>query len=207
MNNQTIEKQYHSKLNNPTITESKNNNSKKKSRSICYQIKTENQLMKCSRFYLMKDDKIIFMAKQKYDRIYISEGETIHISEKKTTNPTEIVRNCKGFNLIKIHDQEFTIKYLKYGEKFSVCLSFQHDGEERSWIPKQTKDREILKGEFDHMPVKSKKNMILQNQKNHPTFILRKMKHHVYEVECHKEVNPIIAFSIGLSQIIGPVPM
>lgn len=180
-------------------------NNKKKSRSICYQIKTDNPIMKCQRFYLMKENQIIFMAKQKNDDIFIGEGDEVHLSEKKINKPVKIKRNCKGYNVVNTNDQEFLIKYLKYGEKTKVCLSFHHDGEVNHWNPKHSKSKESIKGEYNHKPIKSKKNMVLQNERNHSTFILRKMAKKTYEIECHRAVNPVIAFSIAISQIIGPI--
>lgn len=187
-----------------TNTDRKDNN-EKKSRSICYQIKTDNPIMKCQRFYLMKENQIIFMAKQKNYDIFIGEGDEVHLSEKKINKPVKIKRNCKGYNVVNTNDQEFLIKYLKYGEKTKVCLSFHHDGEVNHWNPKHSKSKESIKGEYNHKPIKSKKNMVLQNERNHSTFILRKMAKKTYEIECHRAVNPVIAFSIAISQIIGPI--
>lgn len=187
-----------------TKTDIKDNN-KKKSRSICYQIKTDSPNMKCQRIYLMKENQIIFMAKQKNNDIFIGEGDEFHLSEQKINKPVKIKRNCKGYNVVNTNDQEFLIKYLKYGEKTKVCLSFHHDGEENHWNPKHSKSKESIKGEYNHKPLKSKKNMVLQNERNHSTFILRKIAKKTYEIECHRAVNPVIAFSIAISQIIGPI--
>lgn len=190
--------------------ETKNNNKrnqKKKHHSVCYQIKTDNKFMKCPHFYLIKENKVIYMAKLKFEEIYIGEGENFHISENKLENTAKITRDYKGYNIVSIDDQEFKIKYLKFGSKFSLKVSFEHCGKKKLWRPKQTDSDNIISGEFQHKPLKSNKNLILQNPQNHPTFILRKMSKKTYEVECNPNINPITAFSIALSQIIGPISM
>ena len=45
-------------------------------------------------------------------------------------------------------------------------------------------------------------NIIIQDKK--PTFIVRKMSQNIYEIECSPALDPLIAFSIGLSDIVGP---
>lgn len=94
----------------------KNNNVdilKKTIQTSCYQITCDNHLIKCCRYYLMKDGKIICMAKQKDNEIYIGEGQDIHISKNKIKNTVTITRNPEGYNIVSTDDQEFKIKYLQ----------------------------------------------------------------------------------------------
>ena len=177
----------------------KDDNQEKLVRSIRYHVKIDNHFMKCSRFYLVKDDEIIYMAKLK------SEGDDVHLKDNNEKNGTKIKRDCRGYNIVKSEKHEFTIRYLKYGEKFAVCVSFPYKGEQRLWHPKKTKAHEFIKEDNSKKYIKSKKNIILENTLNHSTFILRKMSKKSYEIECHKSVAPIIIFSIALSQIIGPI--
>ncbi|KAK8880817.1 hypothetical protein M9Y10_003509 [Tritrichomonas musculus] len=184
-----------------------NNDQNKKHRSVCYQIKADNPFMKSHRFYLMKDDKIIYMAKRKYDDIYIGEGDEVHIKDKHKENEhsAQIKRDNRGFNIVKTNDQEFKIKFIRFGEKNSMKVSFEHKGQKCNWSPLQAKDAACFNGEYDHVPAQSNKNIILQNARNHPTFILRKMSKNCFEAECHQNINPVIAFALAISEISGPI--
>lgn len=57
---------------------------------------------------------------------------------------------------------------------------------------------------INHTPMKSKKNIVVQNDNGLLTFIVRKMYYEKYEIECLPAVDPLIAFIIGLSDIAGP---
>lgn len=173
-------------------------------RTICYQITSDNPFMKCRRFYLSKDNQIIYMAKQNHDEIYIGEGNDFHISENRAKNTARICRKRDGFNIVTTDEQEFKIKYVKYGNGYSIEVSFDHDGTKLDWRPKRPKRFTSFNGGYGRNPVYSKKNTILQNPSNRPTFIVRKMSDKIYEAECNPNVNPIIVFAIALSQIIGP---
>lgn len=59
-------------------------------------------------------------------------------------------------------------------------------------------------GQSGHTPIKSSKNIVLANVQGHTTFIVRKVGYLIYEVECLPIVDPIIVFTIGLSDIVGP---
>ncbi|KAK8838646.1 hypothetical protein M9Y10_032682 [Tritrichomonas musculus] len=178
---------------------------KKKLHSVFYQITSDNPFMKCPRYYIKKDNQILYMAKIKNNEIFIGPGNNFHISENKIENTAHIVRDYQGYNIVNTDDQEFKIKYLKYGDKYSMNVSFSHKGTRLNWRPKQPKNSTSYNGEFHHQPILSKKNIILQNPRNHPTFILRKMDKKMFEAECHPGVNPIIVFSVALSQILGPI--
>ena len=93
----------------------------------------------------------------------------------------------------------------------SIQIDFKNNGKDVSWSPKPPKydavnDHYILNihGELHHTPLVSKKNIVLQNKKGNPTFIVRKMDTDHYEVECSALLDPLNAFTIGLSDIIGP---
>lgn len=176
-----------------------------KNHSICYQIKAENPIMKCHRFYLLKDDKVIYMAKQKYDEIYIGKENNCHMKTNKHLNDAKIKRDCRGYNVINVPDQEFKVRFEKFGEKFLIKTTFDHKRGKQIWRPKQDNFQKLIKGEYNHEAMKSRRNLVLQNERNNPTFILRKMKRKVYEAECSQEADPIVVFAIALSQIIGPI--
>lgn len=189
-----------------TKRESKDNNNKKnntqsepkkKACSVCYQITEENPLSKHNRYNLSKDDKILFQAKMKKDEIFITAG--------KNKNAAIIKRNNQGYNIVAINDQEFKIKYVKFGDQYSLEVSFVNNGSRLEWMPRNPKKSTEIVGQHNHVPIRSKKNIILQSPKtNNPTCIVRKMSKKVVEVECHPLINPIIAFSIAISQKIGP---
>lgn len=197
-------KNYKEKNNNKE--NQKNNNDKKnKLHSAWYTIQVEKPLMKCRRYLLIKDGKVILSAKQKDNEIVIAEGSEVHMRYENKCS-ARITQNREGFNIVSMKDQEIKIHYVSYGseKQFSLNLSFIHKGTELSWSPKKPKYATSFNGEYCHIPVPSKKNTILQNRSNHPTFVVRKMKKMTYEAECHPAVNPNIVFAISLSQIVGP---
>lgn len=185
-----------------------NNNTKiekRKTCSVCYQITEENPLTKRARYYFSKDNTILYMAKVKKDEIYIAKGNDCHISENNVKNTVRIKRSSDGFNIVHTDDQEFKIKFVKFGEKYSLDISFTNKGTKLNWIPRIPKKIAEIYGQHNHIPIKSKKNIILQNSANyHPNFIVRKMSKKVVEVECHPLIDPIIAFAIAISHTIGP---
>lgn len=190
-----------------TNDKNNNNNKSEKKHSVCYQIKIENPILKCHHFYLLKDGKVIFSAKQKYDEIFIGEEENCHIKENLQQNVAKITRDFRGYNIVNTNDQEFKIRYLKKGGKFLVKTSFDHQIGKQFWRPRETNCDNMLKGEYNHKVMQSRKNVVLQNHRNHPAFILRKMSKKIYEIECHPIADPIVIFAIALSQIIGPIAM
>ena len=106
------------------------------------------------------------------------------------------------------------MKYVDSGKPnhLSIHVTFPLNEDKMvTWSPKPPKydpvaDKYYLNfnGEHHHTPMKSKKNIVLQNEKGHPTFIVRKMYNEKYEIECLPLVDPLIAFIIGLSDIVGP---
>lgn len=188
-----------------TKSEIDEQNQKKIQESICYHIKAETPFIKCNRFYLMKDDKILYMAKLKYDNIYIGDGDNFHIGRKNKKGKNHIERDLRGFNVVKSDDQEFKIKYSKNGERFPLKATFLNNGKKIRWMTKDAEYREFCKSENDHKPRNSKRNIILMNHQNQTTFIMRKWSKKHYEVESIQDINPFIIFSIAISEIVGPI--
>lgn len=193
-------------LNELEFEDDNNDDVKRKVHSICYQIVVLKQMMKCKRFYLLKDKKVLFMAKQKLNEIFIGEGENFHIKEMKFENSAKICQNADGYNVINTDDQEFKVTYVPVGYKkhFSLKTSFTHNGKKLDWSPKEIENMSKLVGEFNHMPIQSKKNLLLKNKAGHPTFLVRKMDKKTYEIECLPSLNPLIIFALGISDIVGP---
>lgn len=61
-----------------------------------------------------------------------------------------------------------------------------------------------LGGAYHHAVIQSAKNLVLQNENHHLTYIVRKVDRNLYEIECNQALDPLIAFTIGLSDIVGP---
>lgn len=179
-------------------------NKKTKLHSAWYTIQVEKPLMKCKRFLLIKDGKVILSAKQKDNEIVIAEGNEVHLRYEGKCS-CRITQN-REYNIVSLRDQEIKINYVSKGpdKQYSMKFSFDHKGTKLSWSPKRPKNETSFNGEYCHIPIPSKKNIILQNPSRHPTFIVRKMKKQIFEAECHPAVNPNIVFAISLSQIIGP---
>ncbi|KAK8841078.1 hypothetical protein M9Y10_027919 [Tritrichomonas musculus] len=171
--------------------------------NVWYKIQILNPLMKCCRYFLSKDGRILFTAKKKSNEIYIGVGNNIHINGDGRETCARIMQ-CDGYNIAYLKDQEIKINYVPFGPKgqYSLETSFVHQGKNAFWSPRVID--QYLGGEYNHSSVTSKRNALLQNQSGAPTFAVRKMDNDVFEIECLSAVNPLIAFSIGLSQIIGP---
>lgn len=176
-----------------------------KNRSVCYQIKIEKPLLKCNRLYLMKDDQILFMAKQRFNEIHIGKGQNCHLKKNKSQNVAKMTRDYKGFNIAKVKNQEFKIKYLKKNGRFYIKTAFDHKCGRQLWGPRESNVKSLLRGEYDHDFIKSNKNLVLVNERNNPTFILRKSAKNIFEAECSQQADPTVIFAIAISQIIGPI--
>ncbi|KAK8898348.1 hypothetical protein M9Y10_000633 [Tritrichomonas musculus] len=204
-------KEEHKPVNNVPILDKDGN----VMHSVVYQVRVENHTFKCPVFKFVSDKHIIFTAKQKYGDIYIGEGMEIHIS-KKANHVGHIHQNCSTvapFSTIHARDTHFDLKYVNSGapNHTSIEVSFPLNGETITWSPRPpkfdpTRNAFYLNfhGEYHHTPILSSKNIVLQNQNEQPTFIVRKMDPNVYEIECLPIVDPLIAFCIGLSDIVGP---
>lgn len=185
----------------------------KKYDSVIYYLRFENHTFKCPVFKFVKDNTILFSAKQKYEDIYIAEGNDIHIS-KKENHVGHITQNdIQKINRVHLRDVDYVIKYVNSGapEHFSLDVSFPFKNDIISWVPKKprydpTTDKYYLNfhGQHNHAPLISSKNIVLQDKAHKPTFIVRKMDRNVFEVECQPVINPLIVFTIGLSDIVGP---
>ena len=117
------------------------------------------------------------------------------------------------YNLIRLRDQEFRLNYVKSGKPnlYSVDVSFINQDQKVTWSPKPPKYDAMsnkyylnFHGEYKRNAIRSKANIVLQNPQGKRTFIVRKMELYLYEVECLPAVNPLIAFSVALSDIVGP---
>lgn len=184
-----------------------NNKLKKTAQSACYKIIPNLHLMSDPIFYFMKGDKVIYTAIGKENVFYICEGKCEDNQEGDFKNIAKLTRNKDNYNIVNTGDQEIKIRYALYYPTYdySIKISFDHQGKKLSWKPKTPKSPTSFNGEYNHTPIESEKNMILQNHSLDPTFILRAMSKETYEAECHQSVNPIVVFSIALSQIVGPL--
>lgn len=179
---------------------------KEKTHSVCYQVKMEKPIFKCHRYYLIKDNKTLFTAKRKYDKTIIGEGENCHINQSKQPSVAKITRDFRGFDVVHTNEQDFKINFLKIGQKFLVKTSFDHKSGRQFWKPnKENRKSTLINGEYNRKPIQSDKNVVLMNPKNRPAFIVRKMEKKVFEIECHPDCDPVVAFAITISQITGPI--
>lgn len=181
--------------------------------SVVYQVKIENRGLKCPiyRFYI--DENLKFSAKKKDYHIYIVEGDDIHVKRDKCDHIGHIHQYPDGFNMIRANDTKFKLQYVNSGkpDELSISVSFPLNDARVNWTPKTPKydpltDKYYLNfnGNYHHSPIKSSRNIVLQNSNGHSTFIVRKMDPHCFEIECLPVIDPLIAFGIGLSDIVGP---
>lgn len=181
--------------------------------SIIYMVRVEYHAIKCPVFKFVREGKILYTAKQKYNDVYIAEGGDIHIS-KKANHVAHIYQdNVNNFNSINMKDTHFQLKYVNSGapNHYSLQVTFPFKDKIVNWIPKPPKydpttEKYYLNfhGEYHHTPINSSKNIVLQNKQGNSTFIVRKMNPNVFEIECLPIIDPLVVFTIGLSDIIGP---
>lgn len=184
-------------------------------KSVIYQIKIESRGIKKPIYRFVKDDEtLLFSAKKNYYDIFIVDGSDVHIEKNKQNHIGQIHQHTDGYNIIRARDLKFKLWYVNSGkpDDLSIEVSFPFDDQRRvEWSPKKpvhdpVKDKYFLNfaGNYHRVPIKSSRNIVLQNADGHSTFICRKMDQKTFEVECLPEINPLIAFEIGLSDIVGP---
>ena len=191
-----------------------NDKSKKESmKSVLYLLRVENHTFKCPIFKFVNENRIIFSAKQKYNEIFIGEGDDIHI-RKRVKHIGHITQNQGGkYNDVSLRDAQFKLNYVNTAilGHHSIDVSFPFEGDTEHWVPrnpkfdpKENKYYLNLDGAYHHATLQSARNLVLQNTKGHLTYIVRKVDQNVYEIECNYKLDPLIAFAIALSDIVGP---
>ncbi|KAK8835886.1 hypothetical protein M9Y10_040264 [Tritrichomonas musculus] len=197
-----------------TDEDEENDKSKKESmKSVLYLLRVENHTFKCPIFKFVNENRIIFSAKQKYNEIFIGEGDDIHI-RKKVKHIGHITQNQGGkYNDVSLRDAQFKLNYVNTAilGHHSIDVSFPFEGDTEHWVPrnpkfdpKENKYYLNLDGAYHHATLQSARNLVLQNTKGHLTYIVRKVDQNVYEIECNYKLDPLIAFAIALSDIVGP---
>lgn len=184
-----------------------------KSHTVVYQITYEKNRFKCPVYKFIIDDKTLYSAKQKFNEIFIAEGDCVHIHDKEKQIGHILRKESTISNTITTKDQVFEVMYnnIRGTACFPMNVSFQFKNRTLNWTTKKPKlNPETGKyslnyqGIFNHTPIPSSKNTILQDKKGYPIFIIRKMTQTSYEIESLSVFNPQIIFSIGLSGILGP---
>lgn len=180
--------------------------------TIIYEIRIDRPKLKLIRYHLMKDGEVIYSAKKKGNKVVIGKGADVHM-ETSTINHCGHITQDSMINQINVDNQMIRLQYIRFPESDSISMSvsFMHNGQTLSWSPREPKRNPIngsyglnLRGYYHHKAVASKRNSVLKNAAGHATFITRKMAENFYEAECHPEINPLVAFAIALSSIIGP---
>lgn len=181
-------------------------------KSVVYYVRYESHGLKCPIYRFCNENEILFSAKQKENAVFLAKGSNIHIDKNKCKHVAHIHRiNCGG-NVITIGNEKFKVNYAESGKPdlLSLSATFPFKGETVTWTPKEPKydamkDKYYLNfhGEYHHTPIRSNKNIVLQNNHGHTTYIVRKMDNNLYEIECLPVVDPLVAFTIGLCDIIG----
>lgn len=190
-----------------------NTQSKPKNDSVVYTIYVEHPLLSLVQYKFRLNGKTFFSAKKQDNNVYIGEGNEIHINTKTDNHIAHIYLDTDKSDIIFLKDQQIHLKLVNSGRPnhLSVEVTFKNRDRMISWMPKPPKYNAIedkyslnFHGEYHHAPITSKKNIVLQNKNGHATFIVRKMDIDKFEVECLPLVDPLIAFTIALSDIIGP---
>ena len=200
-------------INNENQQQNAKNKRIKKKNSVIYTVKIENNIFKSSIYKFSQNDRILYSAKQKNKEIFIGYGCNVNISQSQNHVARITQHVATQSNTIKVGNASFNCKYniSESSGDVSMIISFPTNNQIMTWTPKppkydMTTDKYYLNfhGQYHHKAIRSPKNMVLQNQVGHPTFIVRKMAKNLYELECNHNIDPLIAFTIGLSDIVGP---
>ena len=70
--------------------------------------------------------------------------------------------------------------------------------------PKKDKYTVSYRGQYNHKPIPSIKNILLEDKEGKTVFITRKIDENLFEVECLPTIEPLVAFCLGVSDIVGP---
>lgn len=193
--------------------EKKENDEKEEPKSVLYVIRVENHTFKCPTFKFVFDNRIRFTAKQKSNEIYIAEGSVIHIHKRENHVAYVHQNEYERSNSITLRDIKFNLNYVNTAVlgHYSIDVSFPYNNHTEHWVPRKPRfDQKTNKyylnfgGDYHHTAINSAKNLILQNMNGHLTYIVRKIDRNVHEIECNQALDPLFAFSIGISDIIGP---
>ena len=181
--------------------------------SVIYIVKRDKRPLKLPVYHFYDNGTCLFTAKRKDNNIYIGEGFDVHINKNMKNHVAHIYQDDALHNIVFLKDMNFKIKYVNSGKPNHLSLDthFTYNNREIKWSPKTPKydaikDKYYLNfhGEHHHTPIGSKKNIVLQNDNGSTTFIVRKMDEDMFEIECLPLIDPLIIFTIGLSDIIGP---
>lgn len=178
---------------------------------VIYQIRLKKHAIRANTFYLMANNIVIQMAKKRGVSIFIGQGHNVHISEK-SKHLGKVIQTLEHYNIIYIHNHKFKIKYTKLPEtgKYSITFKFTENHLGLDWTPidkdlcSNTKLCPEICGQFNHSPIPSRRNTVLENLNGCIKFIVRKMKNNIYEIECPANLDQTIAFALGICQIVGP---
>ena len=211
--NKNDENKDNNKTNESVKDEKKTEETPKKVKSVIYLVRAENHSVKCPVFRFCLDGKILYTAKQKDNNIFIGQGNNVHINSDTSNHVGHIFQDSNSVNFIRLNDQQYKLKYVASGkpDHTSLSVTFPYKERQITWTPKTPKYNAIknkyylnFHGEYHHRPIRSRKNIVLQNPNGHTTFIVRKMADNVYELEALPLINPLVIFTIGLSDIVGP---
>ena len=184
-------------------------------KSVIYQVRCEKHSLKLPKYLLCINGYIKYTAKQKENDVIIGEGSNVHINKHKSNHVGHIVQesNHRLNNIELKNHKPFVVKYVDSTQEnhLSLEVTFVHDDKRETWTPKppifNTVENRFyldLRGMWNHSSIKSKKNIILQNLSGDEALIVRKIDNNLYEIEASPIYDPLLIFSIGLSDIIGP---
>lgn len=185
-----------------------------KIKSVIYHLRIESHKFRSPIYHFCyADDTVLYTAKQKDNNVLIGEGNDVQMIGDSSNIVAHIYQDYEKVNFVRFNEQQFKIKYSDSGKPdvLSLEVTFPYKDRKITWVPKTPKYNPIkdkyylnFHGEYHHSPIKSRKNIVLQNQVGQTTFIVRKMENNLFEVECLPVIDPLIVFTIGLSDIVGP---
>ena len=181
------------------------------SKPLVYSLLIELPLLKCPLFRFLYNEKTLFTAKKRDNEVFIAKGDEVHIS-KKEDHVAYIKQNeASKNNTVSINNMKFTVNYKFFREAFWIDASFPFkNGIEHLTPVKPKYDKKNkkyifdLSGAYHHKSIDSIRNVVLQSGNGNKNFIVRKVLKYTFEIECDQELDPLIAFTIAISEIIGP---
>lgn len=180
--------------------------------STIYLIKSE-LLSRGQRFIFLKNNKPLLSAKVKGNKIFFSNKDDTNFDTNSQNVLYRIERERDLTNKVILNNQKFDIKHILGNDThFSMETSFQLNDKTISWVSKEkdlktnsSEYKSLISGMFNRPFKKSDKNIALKDKNGKTQFIVRKVWHHSFEVECSPDLPEMIVFSIAVTQIVGPL--
>ncbi|KAK8886779.1 hypothetical protein M9Y10_042249 [Tritrichomonas musculus] len=100
-----------------------------------------------------------------------------------------------------LYDPEFPFDDQAINNQDTTENSQQTENSKQSKFNPETQKYYLnFNGEYQHVPMISSRNIVLENKEGLPNFIVRKMDLNLYEIECSQILDPLSVFTRAFQQ-------